>query len=115
MPNTPSIKIFAVEDDPVYTKFLNYVLALNPDFETHFFSTGEDFLNHLHENPSIVTLDYTLPDMPGEEILKQIKNYNPEIDVIIISGQDQIGTAVDLLKMGAYDYIIKDLETKERL
>ena len=38
------IKIFVVEDDPTYTKFLQYVLSLDPDFETEFFTNGKDCL-----------------------------------------------------------------------
>jgi DNA-binding NtrC family response regulator len=109
------VKIFVVEDDPAYTKFLNYVLGLNPDFEVEYFSTGKTFLSNLHKNPSIVTLDYSLPDMSGESVLEQIRNYDPNISVIIVSGQDKITTAVELLKSGAFDYISKDQETKERL
>ena len=56
-----------------------------------------------------------LPDKSGEEILKEIKEFDTNIPVIIVSGQEEIGIAVQLLKLGAYDYIIKDEETKERL
>ncbi|MEM6522389.1 MAG: sigma-54 dependent transcriptional regulator [Bacteroidota bacterium] len=109
------IKIFVVEDDPTYTKFLQYVLSLNPDFEVTVFETGKECIDNLYKQPSIITLDYTLPDMPGEQVLSEIKKLNSGIQVIIISAQEKIGTAVELLKMGAYDYIIKDEETKERL
>lgn len=110
-----SIKIFAVEDDPVYSKFLKYILDLNPDFEVQLFDNGKDCLAQLHQAPKIITLDYSLPDLTGEEILKQIKATDPNIHVIIISGQENISTAVNLLKQGAYDYITKDEETKDRL
>ncbi len=109
------VKIFVVEDDPAYTKFLQYVLSLNPDFEVQTYATGRAALDHLHLKPNIITLDYTLPDMPGEKVLEQIKTIDPTIPVIIISAQEKIGTAVQLLKSGAYDYIIKDEETKDRL
>ncbi|MEM6360611.1 MAG: sigma-54 dependent transcriptional regulator [Bacteroidota bacterium] len=109
------VKIFIVEDDPSYTKFLQYVLSLNPDFELSIFETGKDCIENLYKEPAIITLDYTLPDMPGEQVLSEIHKYNSSIQVIIISAQEKIGTAVELLKMGAYDYIIKDEETKERL
>ena len=115
MKETDTIKIFAVEDDPVYTKFLKYVLDLNPDFEVDFFENGKDCLSQLHKSPQIITLDYSLPDLSGEEVLQQIKTIDPNIHVIIISGQDNISTAVSLLKQGAYDYITKDEETKDRL
>lgn len=109
------VKIFVVEDDPAYTKFLQYVLSLNPDYEVEFFTSGKDCLNNLHKNPAVITLDYSLPDMPGEKVLNQIKAHDANIDVIIISAQEKIGTAVELLKSGAYDYITKDQETKDRV
>ena len=110
-----NIKIFAVEDDPTYRKFLEYILSLNPDFDVHFFTTGNDCIKHLHLKPGIVALDYTLPDMSGEQVLRKILNYNPSTQVIIVSGQEKIGTAVKLLKLGAYDYIIKNEDTRDLL
>ncbi len=109
------VKIFVVEDDSTYTKFLQYVLSLNPDFEVTSFNNAKSFLDKLHEKPNIITLDYTLPDMEGEKVLRAIKDFDPNVPVIIISAQEKIGTAVELLKSGAYDYIIKDEETKDRL
>jgi DNA-binding NtrC family response regulator len=109
------VKLFVVEDDPAYTKFLKYVLGLNPDFDVDYYNSGKDCLANLHKNPTIITLDYSLPDLRGEEVLDQIRNYDPNISVIIVSGQEKIGTAVELLKSGAYDYITKDQETKEKL
>jgi DNA-binding NtrC family response regulator len=109
------VKIFIVEDDPTYMKFLTYVISLNPDHQIKAFTNGNDVLNALHERPSIITLDYSLPDKSGEDILKEIKEFDTNIPVIIVSGQEEIGIAVQLLKLGAYDYIIKDEETKERL
>lgn len=109
------VKIFAVEDDPTYIKFLKYVLGLSPDFEYQIFTTGGQCLDHLHLKPRIITLDYSLPDMSGEEVLRKIKAFDQNIMVIIISAQEDVGTAVQLLKLGAYDYITKDEETKSRL
>ena len=109
------VRIFVVEDDQAYTKFLKYVLGLNPDFEVECFTSGKECLNNLHKNPEVITLDYSLPDMPGEKVLNQIRGYDPNISVIIVSAQEKIGTAVELLKLGAYDYITKDQETKDRI
>jgi len=109
------IKIFVVEDDPAYTKFLQYVLGLNPDYDVEFYTTGKDCVANLYKNPAIITLDYSLPDAGGEQILGQIRSHDPNINVIIVSAQEKIHTAVELLKSGAYDYISKDHETKERL
>ncbi len=109
------IKIFVVEDDLAYSKFLKYVLALNPDFEPEFYQTGKECLDNLHKRPSVITLDYSLPDMAGEKVLAAIKEFDPTIGVIIISAQEKIGTAVELLKAGAFDYISKDEEAKDRI
>jgi DNA-binding NtrC family response regulator len=109
------VKIFVVEDDPAYTKFLKYVLGLNPDYEVEYYTTGKDCVANLYKNPAIITLDYSLPDAGGEKVLGQIRSHDPNINVIIVSAQEKIHTAVELLKSGAYDYISKDHETKERL
>jgi len=109
------VRIFVVEDDLAYSKFLKYVLGLNPDFEVEFYTSGRECIENLHKNPAIITLDYSLPDMPGEKVLNQVRAHDPNIAVIIVSAQEKIGTAVDLLKRGAYDYISKDQETKDRI
>lgn len=109
------VKIFVVEDDATYSKFLQYVLSLNPDFEVEFFTTGKACLSELNKRPSIITLDYSLPDIAGEEVLKEIKAFDPNISVIIVSAQEKIGTAVELLKAGAFDYISKDEDAKDRI
>lgn len=94
---------------------IEYTLRLNPDYEVSTYFNGKDFLNDLSDDTDIVTLDLGLPDHSGNDILKRIKKFNPEIEVIVISGQDDISTAVQLLKQGAYDYITKDENIKERL
>lgn len=107
--------VFIVEDDAFYGSMLEYHLNLNPDYEVSRFENGKSFLDNLYKRPSVITLDYSLPDIDGETILKKIQKDYPEIPVIIISGQENISTAVQLLKLGAYDYIVKDENTKDRL
>ncbi|PIY32625.1 MAG: regulator [Bacteroidetes bacterium CG_4_10_14_3_um_filter_42_6] len=108
-------KIFVVEDDEWYSKLLVHNLSLNPDYEIESFTNGKDCLANLHKNPEVITLDYRLPDMKGLEILKNIKAENQEIQVILISEQDEIEVVVELLKYGAYDYIVKSNDIRERL
>jgi DNA-binding NtrC family response regulator len=60
-------------------------------------------------------LDYTLPDMTGYDVLKKIQKRMPGTNVIIISAQENINTAIDLMKNGAYDYIMKAPDTREKL
>ena len=109
------LKVFVVEDDDWYCRFLEYNLKLNEDNEVHKFMNGKEFMANLHQGPDVVTLDYSLPDMDGAEVLEKIKDFNKDIQVIVISGQEDISTAVELLKLGAYDYIVKNDETRDRL
>ena len=108
-------KIFVVEDSEWYNRLLVHTLSLNPDYEIKSFFNGKDFLNSLHESPDIVTLDYRLPDFTGLDILKRLREENSDVQVILISEQEDIDTVVNLLKMGAYDYISKSEDIKDRL
>src|SRR4030043_334999 len=108
-------KIFVVEDSEWYNKLLVHTLSLNPDYEVKSFFNGGDFLNSLHESPDIVTLDYRLPDLTGLEVLKRIRQENSDVQVILISEQEDIDMAVTLLKQGAYDYLAKSENIKDRL
>ncbi len=109
-------KIFIVEDDLVYSELLGYYLALNSDNEVYKFTDAKSCLAAIPKiRPHIITVDYNLPDQTGQELLKKIKEIDSTINVIIISGQDDVKTALTLLKEGAYDYFVKEEDTKEKL
>lgn len=108
-------KIFIVEDDPWYGEILAYHLGLNPDYEVTRFESGKACLANMAAKPDLVTIDFSLPDTKGDGLLKQIREIDPFVPVIIISGQEDISVAVNLLKMGANDYLIKDEATKDLL
>ena len=109
------MKIFTVEDDPYYADLLQYILEQNSDNKVQNFDTGQKVLDSLYLRPSVITVDYSLPDMSGKELLKKIKKHSPDIFVIIISSQKEIETAVELLQEGAYDYIVKNDTARDRL
>jgi len=113
--NEKPLKIFVVEDNEWYNKLLVYTLSLNPDYEVKSFFNAGEFLNCLGESPDIVTLDYRLPDLSGLEVLKRIRQENNDVQVILISEQEDTDMVVTLLKLGAYDYITKSTDIKERL
>lgn len=110
-----SFKIFLVEDDPFFGETLKYYLKLNPDFEVFLFRTGKGCLDNLFQNPDTICLDFGLPDIAGNVLLQKIQQINNRIPIIIISGQEEIEIAVDFLKSGAKDYIVKNAHTKELL
>lgn len=108
MNNLLNATVFIVDDDPftclLYKKFLS-----NLGFsKTHHFLNGQDCLNKLHLNPEIVLLDHQMHEITGFEILKKIKRSMPNAAVIMVSGQEDMTTALDSLRYGAFDYVIKD-------
>ncbi len=107
-------KVYIVEDNVLYARVLKKQLT-DDNFEVKVFHNGNDFINCLHEKPDVVTLDYTLPDMTGKDVLAKIQEKQPNTQVIVISAQDSIDTAIELMKNGAYDYIMKAPDTREKL
>lgn len=110
-----SFKIFLVEDDPFFGEALRYHLKLNPNFKVFLFKTGKECLDNLYQKPEIICLDFGLPDITGDVLLKKIQIVNKKIPIIIISAQEEIEVAVCFLKSGAKDYIVKNTHTKEML
>ena len=108
-------KIFAVEDDVIFGKMIKHTLEKENHYDVTVFTTGEDFFNHLHEQPDIVTVDYNLPGMSGLDILKQISQYNPDIAIVVVSGQEEVTVAVEAYKHGAKYYIVKNQQTFDEL
>ena len=77
--------------------------------------TGDACLGHVESNdPSVVILDLGLPDMSGIEILKKLREERPETSVVVITNNASLGTAVEAMKLGAFDYVVKPFNA-ERL
>jgi DNA-binding NtrC family response regulator len=110
-----SIRIFIVEDDKFVGELYKHHLSLNPDYNLTLFKSAKECLSNLHLKPDIICIDFGLPDMTGDLLLQKIQQVNKAIPIIVISGQEDIEVAVNFLKQGAKDYIIKDSQTKERL
>ncbi len=104
--------VFLVDDEPIQNEMLKDYLSEKFEYKIKTYDTGEGAVKDLNLNPSIVVLDYHLnAHLPnaqnGVEVLKSIKSINPNTKVIMLSGQDKIEVAVESIKNGAYDYVIK--------
>lgn len=108
-------RIFIIEDDPWYGELLKYHLSLNPDYEVSLFDSAKAALEQLHLQPDVVCIDFSLPDMQGDQLLTYLKAVDSNLPVIVISGQEDIAVAVNLLKAGANDYLVKNDNTRELL
>ncbi len=112
MANSSSRYVFLVDDEPIQNEMLKDYLSERFVYNLKTFESGEAMLKEMHHNPEIVVLDYHLANQNmqaknGVEILKAIKDKHPETQVIMLSGQDKIDVAIDSMKYGAYDYVVK--------
>lgn len=106
------IKIFLVDDDALYLRLLEIQFLEKANFELLTFSSGEECLENLSQKPDLIVLDYMLSSinkeaMNGIKILDKIKEFNPNIQVVILSAQDKIEVAIDCMHHAAFDYVVK--------
>jgi len=105
-------KILIVEDNKDVNTMLAEVLV-GEGYEVHSAYTGTDGLKEIKaQEYDLILLDIMLPYKSGDEILKEVREFS-DVPVIIISAKDRIGTKIDLLKMGADDYITKPFDLDE--
>lgn len=101
--------IFIVDDDVAFTVLIKKELFKADYKNTEVFSKGIDCIDNLSKKPDIIFLDYTLePELNGLEVLKKIKEVNKNIYVIMFTAAEKIELAIDSLRLGAYDYVIKN-------
>lgn len=113
-------KIFIVDDDEMLTLALSDYLTRDINHDISVFHTGEDFLEHISENPDVVILDYYLNTVNKEaangiQILEAISNYVHNTRVIMLSSQESYMTAAKTIQKGAVQYIIKDEEAFQKI
>lgn len=107
--------IYIIEDDLWFQKLLKHYLSLNQDHEVRVFNSPSELLLSMHSKPDLLCIDFLLPEMDGATLINKILIQNPHQDIIVISGQENINIAVELIKKGVRDYIIKDDHVKENL
>jgi len=97
-----------VEDNTFFSQLIKQKLEQNDHIEVELFESGAAFRNHLHRNPDIVILDYSIPDTNGIDLLREIKHYNNDIKTILLSGQEKVEVVIEAFEHGAEEYIKKD-------
>lgn len=108
-------KILIIDDDTDICQLLDRFLK-RKGHDTNYVTSGKKALTFLKENDvDIAFCDFRLPDTDGKELLLSIKELNPRIQVIIITGYSDVKIAVDVIKSGAFDYITKPLLPEEVL
>ncbi len=103
----PSASILLVDDDAPFRTVLAGELE-RLGFAVSGAATGAEALARLAEHePEVVLLDLRLPDMDGLEVLNAIRAKWPSIDVIMLTGHGSIDTAIEAIRLGAFDYVAK--------
>ena len=107
-------KILIVDDDKSICKGLS--LVLNDKYCTLTAGDGSEALRIFeNERPDLVLLDVGLPEIDGGDVLKRLKRNHPDASVIMVTAAEDTKTIVKSIKLGAYDYLVKPIDSQELL
>ena len=107
------IKVLLVDDEKDFIESLAERLQLR-DFDVKTALNGDDAIKLVNENEfDVIILDVKMPGKSGIEILKEIKNINQLSQVIMLTGHATVESAIQGMKLGAYDYIMKPTVTED--
>jgi two-component system response regulator HydG len=108
-------KLLIIEDDMDMSLLLKRFLTKS-GFDVETVANGKSGVNAFTSNqPDLVLCDYRLGDMEGVEVLRKIKDIEPTVPFLMMTGYSDIRTAVNVMKLGAYDYLTKPLLPDETL
>jgi len=105
MPSTP--KVLIVDDEERYRATLQKLLTvMGLDAETA--DSGKQALEKLRKKPfDVILLDVKMPGMDGMETLAEIKKIDPGLEVIMLTGHASVDVAVEIMRLGGYEYLLK--------
>lgn len=107
------IKVLLVDDEKEFIEALAERLAVR-DFYVKTAFNGDEALAKIKEDDfDVVVLDVLMPGKNGIETLREIKSIKPLVNVIMLTGHATVETAIDGMKAGAYDYLMKPTDTND--
>src|SRR3954468_21867482 len=105
-------RLLVIADDPVTLECLCVLCEKTRGTMTTTDTAAEGLDLFTRKRPEVVILDLRQPDESGLELLRRLHDRDPAVPVIFISGHCTTETAVEAIKLGAYDYIVKPLDFK---
>jgi DNA-binding NtrC family response regulator len=107
-------KILLVDDEESFVTALAKRLAVR-EIKALSASSGDEGLDKLDRNPDVdvVLLDVKMPGMDGIETLREIKRTHPTVEVIMLTGHGTVESAIEGMKLGAFDYLMKPCDLEE--
>jgi len=109
------IRVLLVDDEQEFVEVLAERLEVRDIVVTKAFSGDEALAGIKEKSVDVVILDVAMPGKDGVATLKEIKQFNPIIEVIMLTGNATVDSAVEGMRLGAYDYLMKPTETKDLL
>lgn len=107
----PSFGILLVDDEASFLRSLSIALERRGYNHIYRCEDSRKVMEVLSSEPiGLILLDLTMPHQSGETLLKQIVEEHPDVETIIISGLNQLETAMNCIRLGAYDYLVKTTE-----
>jgi diguanylate cyclase (GGDEF)-like protein len=107
--------VLVIENDAVFTELMETLLAVE-GLSCHSVASGREALDWLAVNiPIMIILDYFLPDMTGDRFVELMREQGMTIPFIMVTGRDDAFLAVQMMKIGACDYLLKDATFTDRL
>jgi DNA-binding NtrC family response regulator len=104
-------RVLLVDDEKDFIESLSQRLQIR-GFEVHTSLSGDDALNLIRQfDFDVVVLDVVMPGKDGIETLEEIKTIQPLLQVIMLTGHATVDTAIEGMKLGAYDYLMKPTDT----
>lgn len=102
--------IFLVDDEENLTKLISHWVSDRWGYQIKVFKDANSFFSYSDTEPDLILLDIMLPGTNGIEILKGIKEKNFDLPVVMLSAQGNVETAIETLKLGAFDYLSKPID-----
>jgi DNA-binding NtrC family response regulator len=115
MQRTNNPLIFIVQENVIYKELIVGYLQQKKYTNLKTFMTADECLKAISQKPDIVVLDYSFQGITGLELMKRVNAEYPEIKFVFLSGQNDVEVAVNIMKMGAADYIVKNSKAPDAL
>ena len=110
-----TFRVLLVDDEPDFTDTLVRRLGMR-QLNVHGVYSGVDALKHVDQNEvDVVVLDVRMPGMDGIQTLREIKARHPLVEVIMLTGHANVEVAIEGMKLGAFDYLMKPIEIDQLL
>jgi DNA-binding NtrC family response regulator len=105
--------VWLVDDDPAIRELLSFMVS-SAGYQVEAFASGGEVLASSGPPPAAVLLDLMMPEVDGVEVLRELRRRHPSLAVIVLTAVNDVSRAVEVTKLGAYDYLTKPVD-QERL